>query len=185
MEEDGVLGRLTHSARSVDVLVSVALVYSASYSPGWSAAARVTGTQTTCHGVGLAMREVVRRLVERRAAQFVMAASAGDQQMNPHPANRGGFPCGRADAGLASGRLRPTRCKRVSMGHLLGLVLEQGGGHKMISAQPGWAHCHGRGQARLCVYICRANSGQRVRHSSARLLHSVAPLSSALPGADW
>jgi hypothetical protein len=38
-------------------------------------------TSTTCHGPRLAMRDVIRWLVERRALQLVVAASAGDQEL--------------------------------------------------------------------------------------------------------
>ena len=46
-------------------------------------------------------------------------------------------PCWRADAGFPSDHLRPARRQGVTEGALLGLVLEQGGGHKMIL--PGFA----------------------------------------------
>ncbi len=53
------------------------------------------------------MPDVVRWLVERRASQFVVAASAGDQKVTHAPAVLGCFPCWRADAGLPSDSLRP------------------------------------------------------------------------------
>jgi hypothetical protein len=52
------------------------------------------------------MRDVVRRLVEHRAPQLVMAASAGNQQMAHASALLGCLPCWRADTGLPSDRLR-------------------------------------------------------------------------------
>ena len=52
--------------------------------------------------------------------------------MTHAPALRGCFPCWRADARLPSDRLRPPRRQRVAERALLGLVLEQGDGHKMI-----------------------------------------------------
>jgi hypothetical protein len=79
-----------------------------------------------------AMCDVVRRLVERRNPQLVMAASAGDQKMTHAPALRGCFLCWRADAGLPSNGLRSAQRQGVAEGALLGSVLEQGGGHKII-----------------------------------------------------
>jgi hypothetical protein len=78
------------------------------------------------------MPDVVRRLVERRAAQLVVAAAAGDQEIHPCPGPPRGFPCWRADAGFPSDRLRPARREGVTEGALFRLVLEQGGGHTMI-----------------------------------------------------
>jgi hypothetical protein len=71
------------------------------------------------------MPDVVRRLVERRAAQLVVRAAAGGQEMTHAPALRGGFPRWRAEARLPSDRLRPARRQRVTEGIALGLVLEQ------------------------------------------------------------
>jgi hypothetical protein len=81
---------------------------------------------------GPAMHHVVRRLVERRNPQLVMAASVGDQEMTHTPALRGCFPCWRADAGLPSNGLRPARRQGVADGAMLRSALEQRGGHKII-----------------------------------------------------
>ena len=78
------------------------------------------------------MGDVVRRLVEHRRPQLVMAGSAGDQQMTHAPALRDCLPCWRADAGLPSNGLRPAQRQGVAEGALLRSVLEQGGGHKII-----------------------------------------------------
>jgi hypothetical protein len=78
------------------------------------------------------MRDVVRRLVERRRPQLVMTASAGDQQMTHATALRGCLPCRRADAGLPSHGLRPAQRQEETEGALLRSAPEQRGGHKII-----------------------------------------------------
>ncbi len=101
---------LTCLAPSVDVrwrpLVSVAVVTHLVTHPPRGAVVVATGPghqPRTC----LVMPEVVRRLVERRAAQPVVAAGAGVQEMTHALALRGDFPRWRADAGFPSDHLRP------------------------------------------------------------------------------
>ena len=81
---------------------------------------------------GLATRDVVRRLIERRSPQLVMAVSAGDHEMAHAPALRGCFPCWHADAGLPPDGLRPAQRQGMTERTLRGSVLEQRGGHKII-----------------------------------------------------
>ena len=54
---------------------------------------------------GLAMPDVVRRLLERRAAQLVVAAAAGDQKITHAPALRGA-----SRAGVQMQGFHPTVC---------------------------------------------------------------------------
>ena len=54
---------------------------------------------------GLAMPDVVRRLVKRRAAQLVVATAAGDQEMTQAPAL-----CGCFRAGVQMQSFHPTVC---------------------------------------------------------------------------
>jgi hypothetical protein len=70
------------------------------------------------------MPDVVRRLVERRAARLVVVATAGDQEMPHAPALRDGFPRWRADAGLPADRLWWPGARELAEGALLGPVLQ-------------------------------------------------------------
>jgi hypothetical protein len=76
--------------------------------------------------------------------------------MTHAPSLRGGFPGWRADAGLPSDRLRPARLQGVTEGALHGLVLEQGGAHKIILPQLGRLQSRdGAGSGRLNLMTFR------------------------------
>ena len=100
---------LTCLAPSVDVrwcpLVSVAVVTHLVTHPPRGAVVVATGLGHQPR-TGLAMPDVVRRLVERRAAQLVVAAAAGDQEMTHTPALRRCFRTGVQMQGF-----HPTVCR--------------------------------------------------------------------------
>src|SRR6202012_5572023 len=74
-------------------------------------------------GTGLAARDVVRRLVERRIPELGVTGLAGHQQVAHAPAAFGSFPRRRADTGFPAdpGLARP---QRVAERAVLRLVLE-------------------------------------------------------------
>ena len=75
------------------------------------------------------MADVVRRLVEHRPPELVVAAIAGDSDVSHTPATLGSLAGGCADAGLPA-HLTLTRPELMTVRAALRLVLEQGNGHR-------------------------------------------------------
>ncbi len=73
----------------------------------------------------------MRRLVEHRAPEPVVAGVAGDSHVSHAPAALGGLTCWRADA-WSPAHLTVTRPERMAERAALRLVLEHGDGHRMI-----------------------------------------------------